>query len=65
MAEVVKSRNKNNITISWRKEWKEQGNARLYDKNNKLLAAHNNDINRYFARALDHELYGKKVRIFE
>lgn len=63
VAAVIESRNKNDVRILWRGDWKERENARLCDKNDKLLATRNNDINRYFARTLLCELYGKNLQI--
>lgn len=59
MTEIIKSQNKENITISWCKEWKKDGNVCLCDQNGEILAEQTNQVNRYFARTIDTTLYGK------
>ncbi|XP_077280024.1 glutamyl-prolyl-tRNA synthetase [Temnothorax americanus] len=58
VAEVIKSENKKDITISWDKTWNKDSNVCLYDKNEEVLGEHNNEISRYLARIINPALYG-------
>ncbi|KYN13800.1 Bifunctional aminoacyl-tRNA synthetase, partial [Trachymyrmex cornetzi] len=57
VAEVINSEKKD-IMISWNKTWNDKSDVCLYDKDDKLLGQHNNEITRYLARMLNPLLYG-------
>ncbi|KAL0114050.1 hypothetical protein PUN28_011398 [Cardiocondyla obscurior] len=69
VAEVIKSENNQDIIISWNKKigtlkesgsrnWNENLNVCLYDKEKKVLGEGNNEISRYLARTINPALYG-------
>lgn len=59
VAEVINSQNKEQIEIKWSDDWKGDGNVRLTDSQNKVLAERSSDVSRYFARTTHTDLYGK------
>ncbi|XP_077269800.1 uncharacterized protein LOC143901394 isoform X1 [Temnothorax americanus] len=57
VAEVIKSENKKDITISWDKTWDKDSNVCLYDKDEEVLGERNNEVSRYLARTINPALY--------
>ncbi|XP_011692346.1 PREDICTED: bifunctional glutamate/proline--tRNA ligase [Wasmannia auropunctata] len=57
VVEIIKSENKD-IIISWNKTKSDKSDVCLYDKDDKLLGQHNNEITRYLARTMSPLLYG-------
>ncbi|XP_033310719.1 bifunctional glutamate/proline--tRNA ligase isoform X2 [Bombus bifarius] len=56
--EVINSQNKEKIEIVWCNDWKDDGNIRLTDSQNKVLGKRSSDVSRYFARTTCTDLYG-------
>nr|XP_033196973.1 bifunctional glutamate/proline--tRNA ligase isoform X2 [Bombus vancouverensis nearcticus] len=56
--EVINSQNKEKIEIIWCNDWKDDGNIRLTDSQNKVLGKRSSDVSRYFARTTCTDLYG-------
>lgn len=61
MAEIVKAENDKEIAIEFKNGASKI--ACLYD-NDVLLAENRDQINRYFARAINTALYGKSLQLF-
>lgn len=59
--EVINSQNKEKIEIVWCNDWKDDGNIRLTDSQNKVLGKRSSDVSRYFARTTCTDLYGKCI----
>ncbi|XP_077269666.1 uncharacterized protein LOC143901332 isoform X1 [Temnothorax americanus] len=57
VAEVIKSENKKDITISWDKTWDKDSNVCLYDKDEEVLGERNDEVSRYLARTINPALY--------
>ncbi|XP_076642990.1 glutamyl-prolyl-tRNA synthetase [Halictus rubicundus] len=58
VAELINSENKGKIEVLWSSDWSNNGNVRLTDSQNRVLAETSNEAVRYFARTTCVHLYG-------
>ncbi|KAI4487453.1 hypothetical protein M0804_005602 [Polistes exclamans] len=56
-AELINCKNKE-IDVVWCNDWKEDGNLKLLDSNDRLLAKSSNEVARYIGRTIAKDLYG-------
>ncbi|XP_043503419.1 bifunctional glutamate/proline--tRNA ligase [Polistes fuscatus] len=56
-AELINCENKE-IDVVWCNDWKEDGNLKLLDSNDRLLAKSGNEVARYIGRTIAKDLYG-------